>query len=89
MDVLLDTPLLTVKLHLAGEEIEAVVDTGASPSVVGKRLARKLGIWKKGRKVKVRQEDGSQLGGNFVVNATFKVMDSCLVLGKFAMDAEV
>ena len=73
------TPLLTVKLHLAGEEIEAVVDTGASASVVGKHLARKLGIWKRARKVKVRQGDGSYLGGNFVVNTSFKVMDSSSV----------
>ena len=83
------TPLLTVKLHLAGEEVEAVVDTGASASVVGKRLARKLGIWKRARKVKVRQGDGSSFEGNFVLNASFKVMDSSSVLGKFAIDAEV
>ena len=83
------TPLLTVKLHIAGEEVEAIVDTGASPSLVGKRLGRKLGIWKRARKVKVRQGDRSSLGGNFVVNTMFKVMDLSLVLGKFAMDAEV
>ena len=63
--------------------------TGASVSVVGKRLARKLGIWERARKVKVRQGNGSLLGENFVVNTMFKVMDLCLVLGKFAMDAEV
>ena len=83
------TPLLTVKLHLVGQEVEAVADTVASASVVGKSLARKLGIWKRGRKVKVRQGDGSSLGGNFVVNTTFKVMDLSSVLGKFAMDTEV
>ena len=44
---------MTVKVHLAGEEVEAVVDTGASASVVGKRLAPKLGIWKRAKKVKV------------------------------------
>ena len=65
------------------------MDTGASTSVVGRCLARKLGIWKRARKVKVRQGDGSLLGGNFVVNTSFKVMDSSLVLGKFAIDAEV
>ena len=47
-------PLLMVKVHLAGEEVEAVVDTGASASVVGKCLARKLKIWKRAKKVKVR-----------------------------------
>ena len=76
-------------MYLAGEEVEVVVDTGASASVVGKRLARKLGIWKRARKVKVRQGDGSSLGGNFVVNTTLMVMDLSSLLGKFAMDAEV
>ena len=80
---------MTVKLHLAEEQVEAVVDTGASASVVGKRLARKLGIWKRVRKVKVRQGDGSFVGGNFVVNTSFNVRDSSWVLCKFAMDAEV
>ena len=80
---------MTVKSYFAGEQVEAVVDTGASASVVGKRLAHKLGIWKRIRKVKVMQGDGSHLGGNFVVNTTFKVRDSSTVLGKFAMDAEV
>ena len=76
-------------MHLVGEEVETVVDTGASASVVGRRLARKLGIWKRARKVKVRQRDGSFLGVNFVVNASFNVMDCSSVLGKFALDAEV
>ena len=76
-------------MHLAGEEVEAVVDTGARASVVERRLACKLGIWKRARKVKVRQGDGNFLGGNFVVNTSFKVMDSSSVLGKFSMDAEV
>ena len=44
-----------VKLHLAREEIEAVVDTGASASVVGKHMASTLEIWKRMRKVKVWQ----------------------------------
>ena len=83
------TPLFTVKLHLAGEQVEAVVDTGASASVVGKRLAHKLGIWKRARKVKVRQGDGSIVGGNFIINTTFKVMDTFWVLSTFAMDAKV
>ena len=57
--------------------------------VVGKHLACKLGIWKRARKVKFKQGDRSILRGNFVVNTKFKVMDSFLVLGKFAIDAEV
>ena len=66
-----------------------MVDTGASASVVGKRLAHKLGIWKIARKVKVKQEDGSLLAGNCDVNTIFKAMDSSLALGKFGMDAEI
>ena len=77
-----------VKMHLAGEEVEAVVDTGASASVVGKHLTHKLGIWKRERKVKIRQGDGISLGGNIVVHMSFKVMDSSSVLCKFARDAE-
>ena len=76
-------------MHLAGEEIEAVVDTGATASVVGKPLAHKLGIWKQASKVNVRQGGGSHLEGNFVVNTMYKVMDPSSVLGKFAMDVEV
>ena len=67
-------------MNLSEEEVEAVVDTGESASVVGKRQARKLEIWKRARKVKVRQGDRSYLGGNLVVNKTFKVMDSSSVL---------
>ena len=78
-----------VKVHLAGEEVEAVIHAGSSASVVGKRLACKLGIWKRAREVKVRLGDASYLGGNFVVHTTFKVMDSSSILGMLAMNAEV
>ena len=90
------TPLLTVQIQLAGEEVEAIVDCTASAPVVGKRLAKKLGVWKRARKVNVRQGDGSHLsGGNFIVNTSFKVFDlvssttSPTVLGKFSLDGEV
>ena len=82
------TPLLTVKWHIVVAEVEAVVDTGESASVVGKRLAHKLGIWKRARKSKVRQEDRSILGRNFIVNTSIEVMDSSSVLDKFAMNAK-
>ena len=35
------------------------------------------------------QGDGSALGGNFVMNTSFKVMDSSSVLSKFGLDIEV
>ena len=78
-----------IKLHLAEEEVETVVDTGASASVVGKCLACKLGIWKIVRKVEVRQRNGSYLEGNFVLDTLCKLMNFSLVVSKFAMDVEV
>ena len=80
---------MTGKLHFAGAEVKAVVDPGPSASVVGKCLACKLGMWKRARKVKVRQGDGSYLVGNFVANTLFKVMYSLLVLGQCTMDVQV
>jgi predicted aspartyl protease len=66
------------------------VDSGASAPVVGQRLATKLGVWKRARKVLVKQGDGSHLsGGNFVINTGFKVFSSGMELGKFSLDAEV
>ena len=55
------------------EAVEAIVDCVASVPVVGKRLPKKLGVWKRARKVHDRQSDGSHLsGGNFIVNTSFK-----------------
>jgi len=34
--------------------VEAVIDSAASAPVVGKRLAIKMGIWKRARKVNVK-----------------------------------
>ena len=76
-------------MQIAGEEVEAVVDTGASAPIIGRRLAVKLGVWKRARKVKMKQGDGSSLVGKFVVNTSFEVYDSSSTLVKFAMDAEV
>ena len=52
-------------------------------------LARKLGIWKRERKGKVREGHGSSWSGNLGVNTMFKVMDSFLVLHKFTINADV
>ena len=72
------------------------MDCAASAPVVGKRLAKKLGVWKRARKVNVSQGDGSHLSaGNVIVNTSFKVLDlvssttSPTVLAKFSLDAEV
>jgi len=83
-------PLLTVRITIAGEEVDAVVDTGASAPAIGERITKKLGCWKKARKVKVPQGGGSTLaGGKYVVNTTFKVFSEGSLLSRFILDAEV
>ena len=64
--------------------------------MVGKRLAKKLGVRKRARKVNVRQGDGSHLsGGKFIVNKSFNGFDlvsstTCpTLLRKFSLYAEV
>jgi len=71
------------------EEVVAVVDSGASAPIFGKRLVCKLGIWKRVRKVKVRQGNGSSLLGAFVENTRFSMQDSSSVFCKFLLDKEV
>ena len=74
---------------MAGEWVEAVVDSGASAPVIGKRLACKLGVWKRARKVRVKQGDGSGLEGRYVANTSIKVIDAGSQSVKFGLDAEV
>jgi len=84
------TRLLTVRITIAGEELDAVVDTGASAPVIGERIAKKLGCWKRASKVKVRHGDGSTLaGGKYVVNSMLKVFSKGSLLGRFTLDTEV
>ena len=78
-----------VQIQIAGEKVEAVVDIGASALVIGRCLAVKLGVWKRARKVKMKQGDRSSLVGKYIVNTSFEVYDSTSGLVKFAMDAEV
>lgn len=67
-------PLLTVPILIAGLEIEAIVDCGASAPVVGPKVAKRLGVWKRRNQVSISQGDGTKLkGGNFVVNTTFSI----------------
>jgi len=84
------TPLLTVGITIGGKEVDAVVDTGASAPLIGERIAKKLGCWKRARKVRVRQGDGSTLArGKYVVHTVFKIFSEGSLLGRFTLDAEV
>ena len=66
-----------------------MIDSGASTSAVGERLEIKLGIWKRARKIKVKQGDRSCLNGKFVVNTSFNMQDTSVGWVKFMMDAKV
>jgi len=81
---------LTVRITIAAEQVDEAVDSGASATVIGERIAKKLGCWKRARKVKVRQGDGSTLaGGKYVVNTMFKVFSEGSLLSRFTLAAEV
>jgi len=81
---------MTVRILITGEEVEAIVNSGASAPVIGSRIAAKLGVLKRARKVKIRQGDGSHLsGGKYIVNTSFSGFAGGDFLGKFPLDAEV
>jgi len=66
------------------------VDCAASAPVVGERLAKKMGVLKRARKVNVKQGDGTNLsGGKFVVNTMIQIFQDKAFIGKFSLDAEV
>jgi len=67
-----------------------VVNMGPNTPVMGERIAKKLGCWKRARKVRVRQGDRSTLAsGKYVVNIVFKVFSEGSLLGRFILDTEV
>ena len=61
-----------VPITIAGTTVHAVIDTAASAPVVGKSIASKMGIWKRAKRVRVRQADQSKVrGGKYIVNSSF------------------
>jgi len=49
-----------------------------------------MGVWKRARKVNVKQGDGTNLsGGKFVVNPMIQIFQDKTFIGKFSLDAEV
>ena len=82
--------------------MEAIIDCGALGPVVGRAIASRLGMWKRARKINVRQADKSKLrGGHYVINNAIvipgakAINDSAgtantkAVVNKFLLDAEV
>ena len=51
-------------------DVEAVIDPGATALVVGPKIAKRIGVWKGAKSIRVKQGDGSFMkGGKFVVNS--------------------
>jgi len=66
------------------------VDYAASAPIVEEKLAKKMGVWKRARKVNVKQRDGTNLSEeNFVVNTMIQIFQDKAFIGKFSLDAEV
>ena len=85
-----DIPILTVQILIAGEEVEAIVESSASAPVIESRIAKKLSVLKRARKVKVRQGDESYVSRRkYGVNTLISVSSCGDFVGKFPLDVEV
>ena len=68
-------PLLTIDVKIAGLTVKAIVDCGASAPIMGPRIAKRLGVWRKAHKLDIHQGDGSKLrGGRYVANTRFSTI---------------
>ena len=83
--------LLTVPVKIAGIFINAIVDCGASGPVIGPKIAKRLGVWKRAKKINIQQGDGMTIkGGKYVANTHIWIKTrEASELRKFALDAEV
>ena len=78
---------MMVRIHIIGEDVEAIIDSRESALVIGLRIAAKLGALKRARKVKVRQGDRSHLSKEkYMVKTLFSVFSSGDFPGKFPSD---
>ena len=69
-------PLLRVPIPLPMQDIETIVNCAASAPVVGKRLAKKIGVRNTAQKANDIQVDCSYLSiGNLVLHTLLKVFD--------------
>ena len=93
---------MAVPKIIAGQKVEAIIDCGALGLVVGRAIASHLGVWKRARKINVRQADKSKLrGGHYIINDAIVILgaksinDSAgtlntkAVVNEFLLDAEL
>ena len=83
--------LLTIPIKIAGIFVNAVVDCRASAPIIGPKIAKRLGVWKRRKKIKIQQGDGSNIkGGKYVINTQISIKTrEASELRPFALDAEV
>ena len=59
-------------IQIAGTTVDVVINCGASGLVVGQTIACRMGIWKRARKINIRQADGTKIrSGHYMVNTSF------------------
>ena len=83
--------LLTVPVKISGIVINAIVDCSISAPIIGPKVAKCLGVWKRAKKMKIEQGDGSSIkGGKYIINTTISMKTKkAFELKLFALDAEV
>ena len=68
-------------------EVEAIVDIRATTPVVGPKIAKCMGVWRRAKKIHIKQGDSLNMkGGKFVVNLRFSFLDKP---GEYPLDAKV
>ena len=69
--------------------VEAVIDPSATAPVVGPKIAKRMGVWKRAKSIRVKQGDDSFMkGGKFVVNSQFS-FTALKHNNQYPIDAEV
>ena len=54
--------------------MNAIIDCGASAPVIGEKIAKRLGVWRRAHKITIRQGDGSRMkGGDTVANTQITI----------------
>ena len=83
--------LLIVPVKIAGIFINAIVDCGASGPVIGPKITKRLGVWKRAKKINIQQGDGTTMeGGKYVANTHIWIKTGEVSeLKKFTLDTKV
>ena len=68
---------MAVPIIITGQKVEAIIDCGASGPVVGRAIGSCLGVWKRARKISIRQANKSKLKeGHYIINNTIIIPEA-------------